>query len=459
MNTRLRTRDIPTEIDLPQGIIALITHQNSAGPASGNRSSHSIGLTKELLITELLNERPRWILSAYTPIKDAAVQLFGGYPREQSVEEMRVLHYQAVAAGNEQQAIQEADALYNDAERQIQNVLNDTEGAIKYIIAGKDAHPNRVDICNNPSLIPQPRLGGSTPQGSNPFGRAESNLNTANKASGFNAFNVPSQQGANPFTRPALHQNATPPPSSSPFSQASTLTTPFSSNFQTQPTGAPVASVFSPFGSPSPAQAPTVTPHNPFTQPIRQPFGQPLQPIVQNVFNTQQATPQVNSGSVMNTFSKSAAAFTSPPVFSSQSTVNPFSRPPPNSSSQLPFSSTPFSQPQLQAVAANPTPTSTHGPHVNDYSTRDAQKNLLTWKSRPVSYKDGQPLFQLNDGSWERIWFPNGPPDYNKDTELPEEMYDNHTKQLYQEMAITGECPGGKMPLLPPRREWCRWDF
>lgn len=62
-------------------------------------------ITTEAIERDLINEAPQWILSAYAPGRDAPEQLFGGYPREQSFEELR-LHFMAgKAAGNEQQAV------------------------------------------------------------------------------------------------------------------------------------------------------------------------------------------------------------------------------------------------------------------------------------------------------------------------------------------------------------------
>jgi len=49
---------------------------------------------------ELLYERPTWIMSSFGPGVDAPIQLFGGYPLEQSMEEVRVQHYLAMAMGN-----------------------------------------------------------------------------------------------------------------------------------------------------------------------------------------------------------------------------------------------------------------------------------------------------------------------------------------------------------------------
>lgn len=62
-------------------------------------------MTKEGIEGDLRNERPKWPFSAYGPGRDAPLQLFGGFPLEQSPEEMRVLYYQAIASGNPQPAV------------------------------------------------------------------------------------------------------------------------------------------------------------------------------------------------------------------------------------------------------------------------------------------------------------------------------------------------------------------
>jgi len=62
-------------------------------------------LAKDTMQRDLADERPTWILSAYGPGKDAPEQLFGGYPREQSFEEIRLHYMQGLAAGNPQGAV------------------------------------------------------------------------------------------------------------------------------------------------------------------------------------------------------------------------------------------------------------------------------------------------------------------------------------------------------------------
>lgn len=90
--------------------------------------------------------RPEWIFSAYAPHRDVARQLFGGAHRERSMEEMRLRHYELAASGNLNQAVQEASALWQECVQQMEISLNDLNGAVKYVIDGKDEHPNRHDI-------------------------------------------------------------------------------------------------------------------------------------------------------------------------------------------------------------------------------------------------------------------------------------------------------------------------
>lgn len=62
-------------------------------------------MTKDGIEQDLKNEKPQWPFSAYGPGRDAPTQLFGGFPLEQSPEEMRVLYYKALANGNPQPAV------------------------------------------------------------------------------------------------------------------------------------------------------------------------------------------------------------------------------------------------------------------------------------------------------------------------------------------------------------------
>jgi hypothetical protein len=62
-------------------------------------------LDKNQIIIDLSTERPQWILSAYGPGRNAPEQLFGGPVREQSFEEIHLLHRIAERSGNVQHAV------------------------------------------------------------------------------------------------------------------------------------------------------------------------------------------------------------------------------------------------------------------------------------------------------------------------------------------------------------------
>jgi nucleoporin NUP42 len=59
----------------------------------------------------------------------------------------------------------------------------------------------------------------------------------------------------------------------------------------------------------------------------------------------------------------------------------------------------------------------------------------------------------------QRIWFPDGPPAYTAETEVKAEEYDEESKREWAGFMEKGAFVSGKMPLMPPLREFCRWDF
>jgi nucleoporin NUP42 len=71
------------------------------------------------------------------------------------------------------------------------------------------------------------------------------------------------------------------------------------------------------------------------------------------------------------------------------------------------------------------------------------------------------PMVRGPDGGVAKIWFPNGPPGYTRDTEAVDEgVYEKaDTLASWKTFAETGRFADGVMPLVPPRREWCTWDF
>ena len=62
-------------------------------------------VSRDGIRADLETERPQWPFSAYGPGRDAPRQLFGGFPLEQSFEEMRVMYYMAQSQGNPQPAV------------------------------------------------------------------------------------------------------------------------------------------------------------------------------------------------------------------------------------------------------------------------------------------------------------------------------------------------------------------
>ena len=519
-------------------------------------------LDKARIVTELKNERPQWIISAYGPEKELPVQLFGGYPREQSFEELRLRHYELAAAGNPQQAVQEAQAWFNNAEQQIRTALDDVEGAIKYMINGENEHPNRFDICKakggNLNNNPQ-GLVGSQPSGP-AFGQPSSAL-AAPKASfagpatsftqptGTLGFGQPSALGSQPpsfgqqagssgqssgfgpptqlgrpttsFGQPSSrfgHSSAQAPAFGKPsnptsaFGQPSVPTPAFGKQSFGQPSAPsafgqkPAATAFgapsalgskqqSAFSQPSAPQKsafgqqssgisqpsafgkPSSAPTNPFGQPSQtsvpsQPtafgnpssassnlFGQPRQPAATSAFG--QATPVAANPFSRPSANQSTSAFGQP-----STSGNPYdhslTQPPKASVQKFTQPTSGFGGPSASSMSTAVSQSANvpaASKRVQVSATRDAQGKLRTWKGNPVTYVDNEPCTKGRDGAWEKICFPDGPPALVKAVELADEAYDESTKENYTFMRTHGVFKDGLMPTLPPKREWCNWDF
>ncbi|CZT01741.1 hypothetical protein WAI453_006773 [Rhynchosporium graminicola] len=500
-------------------------------------------LDKKAILLDLTSEKPQWILSAYGPGRQAPAQLFGGPMREHSFEEMRLLHYIAVAAGNPQQAVQEAEKLWHVSEQQIQTAVSNIDGAVNYIINAEKEHPNRLDIVraghpasgsqpnpfnNQSSSFQQPSasaqnpfggpsqpapaaaafgvptapafgapsaLGGAFGQPSalgqkpNPFGGANAAFGAPTQLGAAGAFGQPSALGqkSNPFGASAASSQA---PAAAPFSsfagsanafgqnsafgapsqpatsnsfgapsngfaapsqtaQPNPFAQPFNANSNTNPFGGPSNTQLNPvgapgFGEPSPARNPFGAPTQPSQVP-KNAFGAPTAPQV-NPFGGAPTTP-----AALNPFGQSS---------NPTQTANPFG-PPAAVGDGNPFSKQPQSQVQLTQNGHGPNvQLNAKHPPLTSYSSKDNTGRLTMFKNKRVIYnKDNEPGFTNQDGIWERIWFPDGPPIFNKDTQVEESMYDEKVKNEYLFAKQTGSFEGGKMPLLPPKREWCHWDF
>ncbi|KAL3952163.1 hypothetical protein ACCO45_013880 [Purpureocillium lilacinum] len=418
--------------------------------AGGQNALTKYSVSGETIEKDLTLEKPQWILSAYGPGRDAPDQLFGGYPREQSFEELRLHYLAGKASGNEQQALNEAQQLYQNAQQQMETALRDVQGAARFIVERESQHPNRHDVCREGT------------QGA-PFGEFERLARLHNPPAAL--FGQPSALGQkpNPFGTPAFGQPAQPAAAfGQPSQPASAFGQPSQQSSSSSPFGQAAqggASAFGQAAQPASAfgQASALgAKPNPFGAPA---FGQPAQPSTQgsafgqtgqlgqkpNPFGSNANTNAAPGSSPFGTMGAGAgdkAPATSP--FGAQTSgpanaaPNPFSSAAPNQNATSPFAhpggqtgASPFAtsrglatqplwrSPQQEqkpaagaAPAGNPYPpgSAKQHPPIESYTARGMDGSLSAFKGKPVSYKDGQPGLRAFDGTWTRIWFPNGPP-------------------------------------------------
>ncbi|MCJ1282832.1 hypothetical protein MMC26_002158 [Xylographa opegraphella] len=448
-------------------------HGGSRG-SSSIRHEHPYHLDREIIKTDLSAEKPIWILSAYGPGRGAPLQLFGGYPREQSFEELRLRYYELASSGNEPQAIQEEQQLIANAEQQIQTALKDINGAIKYIVSGEKEHPNRIDICEGRGPAPSQAPAASTnPPVPNAFGQAPSFGQPSAPAPPTTAFGQRSAFGsqATPFGQPSQLGNAP--------SAFSTSTPSFGQQpaFGAQPTpvfgqSAPLGAQPTPaFGQPAPMGA---QPTPAFGQPASSApaFGQPSIPTgfgrAASPFAKAQApafgqpTPPSGFGN------QSVPAFGSggggggglgnaPAPAPAPTPSNPFGQP-----STAPSNPSPFTQPQ---PTPTPTPslftppTSTTPPPSSDPTHKTASGRLTQWHGRAITYVDNEPCFRRADGRWEKVWFPDGAPAWSRPVDVPDGWWTDDVAERYRYARERGEWMDGWVPEVMPKREWVSWDF
>ncbi|KAI1419900.1 hypothetical protein F5Y12DRAFT_720165 [Xylaria sp. FL1777] len=425
-------------------------------------------ITKDTIKIDLANERPTWILSCYGPGKEAPEQLFGGYPREQSLEEVMV-HIRGSA--NQQQAMAEVTALHHKAEQQIQTTLGNLDGALQFVLAGADNHPNRIDICkqntreggttgvfavktgfadnpltsntsnnqnpfatttqSNPfsggtPAFGQPSTLGRTP---NPFGAAPTSQfgQPSQMGAGAPAFGQPSQMGA---SAPAFGKPSALGQGPSPFSTASTAgPSPFSqagqpTSMQPPPFGAPAASSANPFSQPSGtlsgvspfAQVPgaTASTASPFGQPaVSNPFAQVGASKDQSMGTSAPEPAPINPFSQQPTMSidlntQLSNPFGKPNSGPAKVTAKPFSQGTPQNQ---PPQTHPFQAPSPATGKTGPyAPGSTkQHPPVESYMTMAMNGQITAFKNKPVVYK-----WKVNDRYQDQA-----PPNPSMDQQIP----------------------------------------
>lgn len=316
---------------------------------------------------------------------------------------------------------------------------------------------------------------GTGPAPFSAFSQAPSAFGQTQTIATAGVFGAPSQPAAaNPFgsTQPAVSAFGAPSQTSisKPFGAASA--TPF---------GAPSPAPRNPFGS----TAQSVVAPNPFestpAQSQANPFGTTSAPAAPNPFGTP-SQPKNPFGSTP--LPSQANPFGTVPI---SSQPNPFGSAPSHASqfgapsSIQPQKSNPFGQPSGPPANTNPlgsaggssmsngttagvmprsysAPRSVNPP-IASYSSKDATGRLIKFKGKRVEYKGKDPGTIGADGTWRRICFPEGPPQFVRDAEVEDDKYDDETRQAFEQLRLTGSFPNNEMPLLPPKGEWVRWDF
>ncbi|KAJ4387536.1 hypothetical protein N0V93_008131 [Gnomoniopsis smithogilvyi] len=323
------------------------------------------------------------------------------------------------------------------------------------------------------------------------FGQASS-LGPKPNPFGTPAFGQPSQPAqGNAFGQPSQ------PAQSSPFGQPSQLGAKPSPFSNASASSAPAASPFSAFANNNApggnAFAPAATSmNNAFSQNNQQnssPFGQPQQTPIAEVSTDSASTPPTSAFGAAGPSAASASPFGQPPqtstsTFGQPSSANPFAQAQQSAFGQpSQQKANPFAPAAGVSSQANPATSASAGPSTNgpyapnasrqhpaysSYAQKDpATGQLQRFKGRPVAYKEVDekptPNVQNMDGTFSKIWFPDGPPQYYQDTE-PDREYTDTEKTLWQGFAQTGKFQlaangGGGMPLAPPVRENVQWDF
>ncbi|KAF4771752.1 hypothetical protein HAV15_004582 [Penicillium sp. str.  len=392
--------------------------------------------------------RPEWIFSAYAPHKDVARQLFGGAHRERSMEEMRLRHYELAAAGNLNEAVQEASALWQECVQQMEISLNDLNGAVKYVVDGRNEHPNRLDIIEGktetsmgqaPAPFGQPSPFGQQNAAPAPapgaFGAPSSTFGQASglgQAAGFGRASAPAQPSG-------MGQ-------STAFGQTSALGG--SAFGQTSTLGGQSAFNKTPFGQPAPSQ-PGINP-SPFGKPSvpgsAAPFGAPsgASPFTQLAQNQPAAGGfgQSAGQAAPSPFGQAAAQPGPSPFGQPAANPSPFGQPSapvgpsPFGQPSAPAGASPFAQPSAPAAAAPFGAPPTASPFTQVSQNQPAAGGFGQPAAQPAPSPFGQPAVQgvpvqtTNAGPRAYIKIDN-PQDLNPLPQLEGETRHNpSTKQL-----------------------------
>lgn len=153
----------------------------------------------------------------------------------------------------------------------------------------------------------------------------------------------------------------------------------------------------------------------------------------------------------------------------SGTTNQPFNQPPPSAATATPIINT----------STTPHPLTSRPPHALHYTQSlpltAPQKNpqtgqLTMYRGQRVEYVNDVPCYRRPDNrQLEKIWFPDagatpdvvalGREDKIADCEGEKSEYTEDVVAQYKHLFETGGWKDGKMPLVPPLREWAIYDF
>ena len=96
---------------------------------------------------------------------------------------------------------------------------------------------------------------------------------------------------------------------------------------------------------------------------------------------------------------------------------------------------------------------------LNEYASLEQNGRFTMFNGEKVIYRDGKPGTQSFNGRWKRIWNTTGPVSKDAQTEFPGSLDDTSLEDAYKHLRLNGTFLDGIMPMIPPKVEWCRFDF
>ncbi|KAF2714163.1 hypothetical protein K504DRAFT_369296 [Pleomassaria siparia CBS 279.74] len=187
--------------------------QSAFGGGRDAKAGPRFHLSKDEIKADLTDQRPVYPLSCFGPGRDAPRQLIEG-PVEVSPEELRDQYYRQRLAGNEGGAQRQELELHQKMQQQVDSILKDLDGAIRYVEEGANTPGDRR------GMTPAKSQAAST---SNPFSQPPANPLGGSQAQ-TPAFGQPSNSAfSQPRLAPAFGQASNPGQSTTPFGQPSAL--------------------------------------------------------------------------------------------------------------------------------------------------------------------------------------------------------------------------------------------